>query len=228
MLLIRDRIKNIKILRSLAISYRNFISNYSYSRGKGNRIFKKGVVVNSKIQISGNYNTIELENDSVLVNANILISGSNNYIKVKRNAYLEVTQLHIEDNNCELVIGERTFIGASHLAVTENNSRLGIGSDCMISSHVQIRTGDSHSIFNMEGEKINQARNIIISNKVWLGEGCKILKGVFLGEQTVVSTGSIVTKTFTGNMLVGGIPAKKLKEGIYWTPEREKHKFDSL
>ena len=110
MLLIRDRIKNIKILRSLAISYRNFISNYSYSRGKGNRIFKKGVVVNSKIQISGNYNTIELENDSVLVNANILISGSNNYIKVKRNAYLEVTQLHIEDNNCELVIGERTFI----------------------------------------------------------------------------------------------------------------------
>lgn len=227
-MLIRDRIKNVRFLRSLAIKYRNFISNYSYSRGKGNRILRNGIVVNSKIQILGNCNTVELENDSVLVNTNILINGSNNYIKVKRYAYLEVTQLHIEDNNCELIIGERTFIGLSHLAVTEDNSRLEIGSDCMISSHVQIRTGDSHSIFDMEGNRINKARNIIISNKVWLGEGCKILKGVFLGEQTVVSTGAIVTKTFMGNQLIGGIPAKILKKGIRWTPERLNHKFDSL
>ena len=56
---------------------------------------------------------------------------------------------------------------------------------------------------------------------VWLGEGCKVLKGVTLKDDTIVSTGSIVTKSFEGNVLIGGVPAKILKEGVSWSHSRK-------
>lgn len=55
---------------------------------------------------------------------------------------------------------------------------------------------------------------------VWLGEGCKILKGVSLGDNVIVSTGAIVTKAFAGNVLIGGIPAKILKQNVRWSHSR--------
>ena len=127
----------------------------------------------------------------------------------------------MEDNHCIISIGERTFVGKdSHLACTEDGSKLLIGSDCMISSHVQIRTGDSHSILDSNGDRINPASSVSIGNHVWLGEGCKVLKGVSLDGDDIVSTGAIVTKSFGRNLLIGGIPAKILKENVIWDKER--------
>lgn len=219
-MLFRDRIKTIQWLRSLAINLRILRSRFSYISGKGNIIVKNGIQSSSKVQVLGNNNNLLFEYSCVLQNAHIHINGCNNKLVIKKGAYLEGTQIFVEDNNCVIVIGENTFIGLSHLAVTEDNSSLIIGDDCMISSHVQIRTGDSHSILDSEGNRINKAKSISISDNVWLGEGCRILKGVTLGKEVVVSTGTIVTKTFGDNVLLGGIPAKILKENITWNHQR--------
>lgn len=90
----------------------------------------------------------------------------------------------------------------------------------MISSYVQVRTGDSHSILDMHGNRINHAESVKIGDHVWLGEGCKVLKGVTLGNHVVVSTGAIVTKSFGDNLLIGGVPAKILKDNITWDSKR--------
>lgn len=108
----------------------------------------------------------------------------------------------------------------SHLACTEDGIQLVIGDDCMISSSVQIRTGDSHSILDMEGQRINPAHSVKIGNHCWLGQGCRILKGGELGENVIVSTGAIVTKVFGDNVLVGGIPAQVLRENVTWESRR--------
>lgn len=202
---------------------RDCLNKFSYVRGPGNSIRKRGVIVKSKIQIIGEGNILEFCEESVLLHVTVSIRGNNNKVVIGKASYLEKTDIHVEDGNCTILIGERTFIGPSHLAVTENGSRLTIGNDCMISSHVQIRTGDSHSIINKLGERMNYAKDVLISDNVWIGEDAKILKGVELGIQTIVSTGAIVTKSFrSGNLLLGGIPAKILKDGISWKPEREK------
>ena len=86
---------------------------------------------------------------------------------------------------------------------------------------VQIRTGDSHSIFDENCIRINSAESVTIGDHCWIGQGSKVLKGVTLNNDVVVSTGAIVTKSFGSNTLIGGVPAKMLKEKIKWDKERK-------
>ncbi len=56
---------------------------------------------------------------------------------------------------------------------------------------------------------------IIIGDDCWIGANSCIMKGVVLGERSIVAAGSVVTKSFPADVLIGGNPAKvirKLKE----------------
>ena len=215
-----ENLKQICFLRLFVVYYRYWRSKRSYCRGKNNTINKDGVMAHSKLQIVGNDNNVIIEKNAILVNTKIYLSGNNNSLIIHKGAYLEGADICLEDDNLLLEIGRNTFVGPSHLAVTENGSQLIIGDDCMISSHVQIRTGDSHAILDLQGNRLNPAKPINIGNHCWLGEGCKIMKGVCLQHDTVVSTGSIVTKSFTSNTLLGGVPSKVLKDNITWNKSR--------
>lgn len=217
----RETLKRNRHIRTLAFLLRNYRENKNFTIGKGHSIIKNGVCVNSKIQIRGSDNYVSLDTNSVLYRSKIKVNGHNNRVIIHDGAYLSGVELYIEDNNCTIEIGNKSYIGHhSHLACTEDGSTLKIGSKCMLSSYVQIRTGDSHSILDMDGNRINHAASVEIGNHCWLCEGCKIMKGVSLGCDTVVSTGAIVTKSFDSNVLVGGLPAKVLKENIYWDEKR--------
>jgi acetyltransferase-like isoleucine patch superfamily enzyme len=54
--------------------------------------------------------------------------------------------------------------------------------------------------------------NITIGNDVWIGMDSTILSGVEIGEGCVVAAGSLVTKSFPANVLIGGVPARIIKE----------------
>lgn len=211
-------LREIGILRKAYYVWRNLQNRCSYKRGKNNIIENfGGQKVNSRIQIAGNGNKVVIEKGSLLLNSLIKISGNNNMVILKANCYVSGAELWVENNNCELSIGERTFVGHhSHLACTEDGSKLQVGGDGMISSYVQVRTGDSHSIVDMEGNRTNKAQSVSIGNHCWLGEGSKVLKGVTLEGDDIVSTGAIVTKSFGRNLLLGGVPAKIIKEGVNW------------
>ena len=159
----------------------------------------------------------------VINDSSFFINGSHNKIIIGEGAHLSGASLWIEDNNCTIKIGKNIFIGShSQLACTEDGSEIQIGDDCMIAPNTQVRTGDSHSIFDVEtGERINRARSIMIANHCWLGDGVKVLKGVNLPENTIVSTSAVVTHSFLeGNVIIGGIPAKVIKSEVNWDKER--------
>ncbi|MGE8377168.1 MAG: acyltransferase [Sphingobacterium sp.] len=54
------------------------------------------------------------------------------------------------------------------------------------------------------------AEPIIIGKGSWIGAQSAIMSGVELGSLTLVAAGSIVTKSFSGNIVVGGVPAKEI------------------
>lgn len=214
--------KEIPWLRKAVYLWRTWRNKHSYSSGHGNEIINhEGIRVKSRIQFSGNNNKVILEKNCMLLNTLVKIQGNNNEVVLKANSYVSGAELWIENNGCLIEIGGGTFVGHhSHLACTEDGSKLIVGGDGMISSYVQIRTGDSHSIVDMEGNRINHAQSVVIGNHCWIGEGAKVMKGVTLEGDDVVSTGAIVTKSFGKNVLLGGIPAKILKDNISWDKER--------
>lgn len=175
----------------------------------------------NRIQFNGHNNKIVIEEGAVLKGTTIRITGSNCIVRLKKCSYVSEAEIFIEDMNCIVEVGEETFIGRhTHIACTEDNSSLIIGDKCMISASCQIRTGDSHSILDLAGNRLNPAASVAIGNHCWMGEGSKVLKGVFLRENTIVGTGAIVTQSFGSNCLLGGVPAKVIKENVNWDSVR--------
>lgn len=127
-----------------------------------------------------------------------------------------------EKSNSEIYIGEETFIGKSNLMIA---SKIIIGSSVLISSGVSITDYNSHSvIYSQRRADILDWRNnqkdwsnvvikpVIIANKVWIGFNSIILKGVSIGEGAIIAAGSVVTKDVNPWTIVGGNPAKIIRE----------------
>jgi len=90
-----------------------------------------------------------------------------------------------------------------------------IGSDCAISDYVRIQDSDSHYIIENGIKKINTSP-VIIGNHVWICKNSVILKGVTIGDGAVIAAGAVVTKNVPPRCLVGGNPAKVIKQNIIW------------
>ncbi len=189
-------------------------------RRRGNKV-TGGLMIRCRIRIHGNNNEIILGSGTWLHKCKLTIKGSNCRIVIGDDSVLRQCDLYIEDDGGQIIIGERTAIyGNTHLAVIEGK-RISIGNDGLISSNVTMRVGDSHSIVDLEGNRINPSQDVQIADRVWIGNQVTILKGATVPEDSVIATGAIVTKQFsqTGTVL-GGNPAKVIKENIRWDKKR--------
>lgn len=61
-------------------------------------------------------------------------------------------------------------------------------------------------------ESGHEAKPIHIDKDVWIGANCIILAGVTIGEGAIVAAGSVVTKDIQPYIVVGGVPAKVIKQ----------------
>ena len=90
----------------------------------------------------------------------------------------------------------------------------------MFSSDVVFRTSDSHSILDLNGCRINPASSISVDDHVWFGNKTTVLKGLNIGSDCIIGTGSVVTKSITSKSVVAGNPAKVVKCGVTWDINR--------
>ncbi|OAH59762.1 hypothetical protein AWH49_03210 [Domibacillus aminovorans] len=105
-----------------------------------------------------------------------------------------------------IAIGDRTEIHCGKEIV--------IGDNCNISWDVVIMDRDYHRLNKQE----HVYNPVYISDNVWIGCRSVILKGVKIGKGAVIAAGSVVTKDVPPNTVVGGNPAKILRDNIYWRP----------
>jgi acetyltransferase-like isoleucine patch superfamily enzyme len=193
-------------------------------RGRKNRItYANSILRNVTFDIDGCDNNIDIKENCILNNVTFYIRGNNHSISIKNNCrFNSGGSIWFEDDNGHLTVGEHSTFEDINLAVTEPKSAITIGCDCMFAYDIDIRTGDSHSIVAADtNERINYAKDVIIGNHVWVAAHSVILKGVIIKDNSVVATGSIVTSKYSvSEILIGGNPAKKLKEGISWTRAR--------
>ena len=90
------------------------------------------------------------------------------------------------------------------------NARIVIGKGTYIANNSGLITAN-HDINNLSTHE--EAKDIILGEKCWLGLNSVVLPGVVLGDHTIVAAGAVVTKSFPeGHCVIGGVPAKIIKE----------------
>lgn len=113
-----------------------------------------------------------------------------------------------------LVLGDNVFIG--HRARFYIGNTIEIGNRCLIADGCVLRGYSGHPL-DPKARKAGlpdtteSIGSIILENNVWLGQNVTVNKGVRIGENSVIASGSVVTKDIPANVLAGGMPAKVIK-----------------
>jgi len=199
-------------------------------RGKNNEIVigKMSELRGCRISVLGSGNRIVIGENTHLVEGArdkfgcyLSIGGNNNTITIGNRCHLIDVEVFAEDEHNRIVIGDNCGVfNRTSLSAIEG-TELCIGSNGLISSDVHIRTGDSHTMLNAEGRRCNPSRNVTIGEHVWIGTRAMLLKGSAVARNSIVAASALVTKAFTTeNAVIGGNPARILKEEIDWRTER--------
>jgi len=128
-----------------------------------------------------------------------------------------------ENGHC--TIGDFTLLNGALIMAEE---RIEIGSHCLVSWNVGIADSDFHPL--APAQRLIDAQALApyfkdrpsrpklksapvnISDNVWIGMNAVILKGVTIGENSVVAAGSVVTKSVEPNTVVAGNPAVVVRQ----------------
>ena len=109
-------------------------------------------------------------------------------------------------------LGENSYI--SSYCVIGVNESIQIGKNVMIANAVSIR--DTDHLFDDISLPMNQqgyrTRPVVIKDNVWIGHGVVITKGVTIEEGAIIAANAVVTKDVPKNTIVGGVPAKIIRE----------------
>jgi len=123
-------------------------------------------------------------------------------------------------------IGDGTKIRC-HEGVVEIGAKTVMGQECTISAYQRVRIGEQcviadramfidfdHGVVEVERPIRQQGiykRDVEVGNNVWIGYGACILRGVSVGDNSVIGTNAVVTKDVPANAIVGGAPARIIR-----------------
>lgn len=134
-------------------------------------------------------------------NSKIVVNG---HFKIHEGASIGI------DDNASLILGSGYTNNRFSISCFES---ITIGNDVVISSGVTIRDSDNHTIKDVGFIK---TKPIIIGHHVWIGMNAIILKGVKIGNGAIIAAGAVVNRDVQDNTLVGGVPAKVIRENVHW------------
>ena len=182
-----------------------------------NRI-RRMLVGGVKKNIRGTNNIVNISSNLKGIGTlNITIIGNNNIIKVGKSCRLrKKNSIFITGDNNIIDIGSCVSFDQNVLLVCCEGSSIVIGDDSMFAAQVRIRTSDQHPIYDNNNNRLNPAKNVVIGKHVWLGASCLIMKGVTIGDNSVIGINSMVTKDIPKNCIAVGSPCKVIKNGIHW------------
>ena len=107
-------------------------------------------------------------------------------ISVGRNVFINAG-CHFQDQG-GIVIGDGVLIGPKVILCTLNHD------------------------FKPEERGTTIPSPILIGKNVWIGANVTIVPGITIGDNSIIAAGSVVTKNVPSNTVVGGVPAKFIKE----------------
>ncbi len=139
-------------------------------------------------------------------------------LEIGRNATLRIgrwswvghgTKIRVHEG--EVSIGAKTVMGQE--CTISAYQHVSIGRECIVADRVMLIDFD-HGVVEVERPIRLQGiykRDVRVGSNVWMGYGSCVLRGVSVGNNSIVGTNAVVTKDVPENAVVGGVPAKVLR-----------------
>jgi len=120
---------------------------------------------------------------------------------------------HIEarEVTAKIVIGANSHINNNAVLIAERSS-ISIGDNTLIGHNFSVYDSDFHCLEpSLRSSGLHQSQAVSIGSNVFIGAGVTVLKGVSIGDNSVIANGSIVSSDIPANVIAGGIPAKVMR-----------------
>jgi acetyltransferase-like isoleucine patch superfamily enzyme len=154
--------------------------------------------------------------DHVVIDDNVVLDGKSNH----------ATALHIESGAIvsrntilcckggQLTIGQQANLSVNCTLISE--TELHVHEKVLIAGHSYLIAGGNHGLRCLDApildQPLEQKGGIEIDRHSWLGAGVVVLDGVTVGRDAVVGAGAVVREDVAPYTIVGGVPAKRLRD----------------
>ena len=111
----------------------------------------------------------------------------------------------------EVHIGAKSVLGQE--CTISAFQHVSIGRECILADRVMLIDFD-HGVVEVERPIRDQGiykRDVRVGHNVWIGYGAAFLRGVTVGDNSIVGTYAVVTKDVPANAVVGGVPARLIR-----------------
>lgn len=121
------------------------------------------------------------------------------------------TRIFADASNATIEIGDNCRLNGVSIHAKINIS---LGSNCVVASGVHILDSDGHVVNSSDRTnwETDIPKKIVIGNNVWIGLNAIVLKGTIIGDNSIVSAGSVVKGEFPSNVIIQGNPAVVYRE----------------
>lgn len=146
----------------------------------------------------------------VLLNKGTIEIGERCVLVSRPNRSSELVNLRTYFPRAVIRIGDRARLAG---ATIHCNCAVSIGPQSRLGPGVILCDNDSHRVARSISDRAKEPAEapIVLEENVWLGMRCIVLKGVTIGQNTIVAAGSVVTRSLPPNVLAGGVPAKVIR-----------------
>jgi maltose O-acetyltransferase len=195
-----------RILRAIIVK----VKNLPHSSVQKPRIWKYKILSTAK-HVQGK---ARLHQPVLFLGPGRIVIGKNVNLGVRPSPYLYSGYIHIEARKPHSVIsiGDHCWINNNCVLISEGGG-IEIGAYSLFGTNVEIYDSDFHELDpakRMSGgtPRIDPVR---VGENVFVGSNVRILKGVIIGDNSVIANGAVVVHSIPPNVIAGGNPARVLK-----------------
>lgn len=118
-------------------------------------------------------------------------------------------ELQARNKNAKIILAANISTNNNIFICAMN--RISIGKGTRIGQNVCLMDFEAHGTDPLQRRKTGKIGSIEIEDNVWIGNNVTILKNSKIGKNSIIATGSVVNGDFPSNVIIGGIPAKVIK-----------------
>jgi len=131
------------------------------------------------------------------------------HVVTSRDRTVRLTTWEHKEGHGQIDIGDHALLCPG--VRIDSATHVSVGASTMLAAGVYVTDADWHDLYD-RSQPIGASAPVVLEANVWIGDGSTVCKGVTVGANTIVGTGSVVTKSLPANVIAAGNPAKVIRE----------------